>query len=79
MDRGHTLAEGGREPGAGVPGSPGEDLPETYGSWKGVDNRLRAWAIDGIWQTVSTALTAQADARSRRVSLSRLGLGGVSP
>jgi transposase len=44
-------------------GSPWKDLPEAYGSWKGVHNRLRQWAIDGTWGSVFTALMAQADAR----------------
>jgi transposase len=42
-------------------GSPWADLPEEFGSWKGVHNRLRTWAIDGTWQRVFTALLAQAD------------------
>nr|WP_251982689.1 IS5 family transposase [Streptomyces violaceusniger] len=37
-------------------------LPEKYGNWRGVYNRLRMWAIDGTWERVFTALTAQADA-----------------
>jgi len=43
-------------------GSPWPDLPEQYGSWKGVYTRLRNWAIDGTWERVFTALLAQADA-----------------
>jgi transposase len=42
-------------------GSPWADLPEEFGSWKGIHNRLRTWAIDGTWQRVFTALLAQAD------------------
>ncbi len=38
------------------------DLPEQFGSWKGVHNRLRKWAADGTWEKVFTALLAQADA-----------------
>ncbi|MDK9500561.1 hypothetical protein QEZ40_006386 [Streptomyces katrae] len=38
------------------------DLPEQFGSWKGVQNRLRVWAADGTWAKVFTALLAQADA-----------------
>ncbi|WP_443054882.1 transposase [Streptomyces sp. IBSBF 2394] len=34
-------------------------LPEKYGNWRGVYNRLRMWAIDGTWQRVFTALIAQ--------------------
>ncbi|MGW6908270.1 IS5 family transposase [Streptomyces sp. NPDC054940] len=37
-------------------------LPEKYGNWRGVYNRLRMWAIDGTWERVLTALVAQADA-----------------
>ncbi len=37
-------------------------LPEKYGNWRGVYNRLRMWAVDGTWERVFTALMAQADA-----------------
>ncbi|WP_407703474.1 IS5 family transposase [Streptomyces triticirhizae] len=37
-------------------------LPEKYGNWRGVYNRLRMWALDGTWERVFTALVAQADA-----------------
>ncbi|MGW1926075.1 IS5 family transposase [Streptomyces massasporeus] len=37
-------------------------LPERYGNWRGVYNRLRMWAVDGTWERVFTALMAQADA-----------------
>ncbi|SER62965.1 Putative transposase of IS4/5 family [Streptomyces qinglanensis] len=37
-------------------------LPEKYGNWRGVCNRLRMWAVDGTWERVFTALVAQADA-----------------
>lgn len=37
-------------------------LPEKYGNWRGVYNRLRMWAVDGTWGRVFTALMAQADA-----------------
>jgi transposase len=43
-------------------GTPWMDLPEHFGSWKGVHNRLRKWAADGTWEHVFTALLAQADA-----------------
>ncbi|WP_418952736.1 IS5 family transposase [Streptomyces formicae] len=43
-------------------GTPWMDLPEHFGSWKGPHNRLRKWAADGTWETVFTALLAQADA-----------------
>ncbi|SFC91577.1 Putative transposase of IS4/5 family [Streptomyces aidingensis] len=37
-------------------------LPEKYGNWRGVYNRLRMWAADGTWERVFTGLVAQADA-----------------
>ncbi|MFC9948562.1 transposase [Streptomyces pratensis] len=37
-------------------------LPEKYGNWRGVYNRLRMWALDSTWERVFTALVAQADA-----------------
>ncbi|MFE9315670.1 IS5 family transposase [Streptomyces albidoflavus] len=37
-------------------------LPEGYGNWSGVYNRLRMWAVDVTWERVFTALVAQADA-----------------
>ena len=37
-------------------------LPEKYGNWRGVYNRVRMWAVDGTWERVFTALVAQADA-----------------
>ncbi|MGW7529069.1 transposase [Streptomyces sp. NPDC054783] len=37
-------------------------LPEKYGNWRGVYNRLRMWAVDGTWERVFAALMAQADA-----------------
>jgi transposase len=37
-------------------------LPEKYGNWRGVYNRLRMWAVDGTWERVLTALMARADA-----------------
>lgn len=43
-------------------GSPWKNLPEQYGSWKGVHKRLRQWAMDDTWQKVFTALVARADA-----------------
>ncbi|WP_405658489.1 IS5 family transposase [Streptomyces sp. NBC_01166] len=43
-------------------GIPWMDLPEHFGSWKGVHNRLRKWATDGTWKRVFTNLLAQADA-----------------
>ncbi|TWD17667.1 transposase [Streptomyces sp. T12] len=43
-------------------GSQWVHLPEKYGTWRGVYNRLRMWAIDGTWERVFTALIAQTDA-----------------
>ncbi|GCD41985.1 transposase [Streptomyces paromomycinus] len=44
---------------SGTPvGAPGEK----YGTWRGVCNRLRMWAVDGTWEGVFTALVARADA-----------------
>lgn len=37
-------------------------LPERFGNWRGVCNRLRMWAVDGTWERVFTALMARADA-----------------
>ncbi|GDY49062.1 hypothetical protein SANT12839_099440 [Streptomyces antimycoticus] len=37
-------------------------LPEKYGNWRGVYNRLRMWALDGTWERAFTALVARADA-----------------
>ncbi|WP_371611774.1 IS5 family transposase [Streptomyces clavifer] len=43
-------------------GSQWVHLPERYGNWRGVYNRLRMWAVDGTWERVFIALMAQADA-----------------
>ncbi|MFE7161603.1 IS5 family transposase [Streptomyces sp. NPDC057636] len=43
-------------------GSQWVHLPEEYGNWRGVYNRLWMWAIDGTWERVLTTLMAQADA-----------------
>lgn len=37
-------------------------VPEKYGNWRGVYNRLRTWVIDGTGKRVLTAPVAQADA-----------------
>ncbi|MFG2593892.1 IS5 family transposase [Streptomyces sp. NPDC048438] len=42
-------------------GSQWVHLPERYGNWRGVYNRLRMWAVDGTWERVFTTLMAQAD------------------
>ncbi|MFJ9420261.1 transposase [Streptomyces sp. NPDC101227] len=39
-------------------GTPWIDLPEHFGSWEGVHNRLREWAADGTGEKVFTALLA---------------------
>jgi transposase len=43
-------------------GSQWVHLPEKYGNWRGVYNRLRMWAVGGTWERVFTAVMAQADA-----------------
>ncbi|GAA0521516.1 hypothetical protein GCM10010390_24660 [Streptomyces mordarskii] len=43
-------------------GTPWVHLPEKYGNWRGVYNRLRMRAVDGTWERVLTALVARADA-----------------
>ncbi|MFJ3272399.1 MULTISPECIES: transposase [unclassified Streptomyces] len=43
-------------------GTQGVHLPERYGNWRGVHNRLRMWAVDGTWEHVLTGLMAEADA-----------------
>lgn len=43
-------------------GSQWVHLPERYGNWRGVYNRLRMWAIDGTWERVFNVLMARADA-----------------
>ncbi|MFE7795101.1 transposase [Streptomyces sp. NPDC057460] len=42
-------------------GRPWTVLPEKFGSWKCVHNRLRKWAPDGTWEKVFATLLAQAD------------------
>ncbi|GGT02008.1 transposase [Streptomyces chromofuscus] len=37
-------------------------LPEEYGHWRGVHNRLRTRAVDGAWERGFIALITQADA-----------------
>ncbi|MGW6564939.1 transposase [Streptomyces sp. NPDC054975] len=46
-------------------------LPEQYGNWRGVYNRLRMWAIDGAWERVFTALMAEAVPMRARTGLCR--------
>ncbi|MGV9887228.1 transposase [Streptomyces sp. NPDC003395] len=48
-------------------------LPEKYGNWRGVYNRLRMWAADGTWERVLGA-----DGPGRRGGRPELGgLGGL--
>lgn len=37
---------------------------------QGAHNRLRKWAVDGIWERVFTALLAEADAKDAGASAS---------
>jgi transposase len=43
-------------------GAPWRDLPERFGSWKGVYNRFRNWSLDGTWARLLAGVQAQADA-----------------
>ncbi|MFK0238696.1 transposase [Streptomyces vinaceus] len=43
-------------------GTPWMDLPERFGSWKGVHNRLRVWAADGTWAKLFAAGTPKSGA-----------------
>jgi transposase len=43
-------------------GTQGVNLPEKYGNSRGVYNRPRMWAVDGVWEREFTVLVAQADA-----------------
>ncbi|NUP33569.1 MAG: transposase, partial [Streptomycetaceae bacterium] len=38
------------------------DLPEQFGSWKSLHNRLRPWTADGTGEQVFTVLLTRADA-----------------
>ncbi|WP_063830990.1 MULTISPECIES: transposase [Streptomyces] len=42
-------------------GLPWGRLPEKYGHWRGVYDRLRTWALDGTWERVFIVLLGQAD------------------
>ncbi|MGF6947061.1 transposase [Streptomyces auratus] len=53
-------------------------LPEKDGNWRGVDNRVRMWALDGTWERVFTALMTQADAEHVREAIARRD-GGIEP
>jgi putative transposase len=41
-------------------GAPWRDLPERYGAWKTVYDRLRRWSRSGLFQRILDALQAQA-------------------
>jgi hypothetical protein len=51
-------------------------LPEEYGNWRGVYNRLRARPADGTWECGITALMAQSDEED---GLDRVGVDGLTP
>ncbi|MER5556134.1 transposase [Streptomyces sp. NPDC002793] len=36
-------------------GSQWVHLPEKFGNWRGVYNRLRMWSADGTWERVGTS------------------------
>jgi transposase len=37
------------------------DLPERFGKWKSVDQRVDRWAKGGVWERLFAALSADAD------------------
>ncbi|MFF4672156.1 hypothetical protein ACFY1C_20225 [Streptomyces sp. NPDC001279] len=47
-------------------------LPEEYGHWRGVCNRLRTGTVDGTWERGFTALMAQSEADEKPGRLSGL-------
>jgi transposase len=42
-------------------GMPWRDLPERFGDWKNVHQRLSRWAKSGVWEKVFQHLAADAD------------------
>ncbi|WP_436982371.1 transposase [Streptomyces sp. enrichment culture] len=42
-------------------GSSWDRLPEKYGHWRAVCDRLRTWALDGTWERVFIVLLGRAD------------------
>lgn len=42
-------------------GIPWRDLPERFGSWKNVHQRFSRWSKSGVWKSVFTLLSADAD------------------
>ncbi|MFJ3088327.1 transposase [Streptomyces sp. NPDC086838] len=47
-------------------GSQWVHLPEEYGNWRGVYNRLRMWSVDGTWERVFRKGGGSVWTRSRR-------------
>ncbi|UYB38759.1 transposase [Streptomyces sp. Je 1-4] len=47
-------------------GTQGVHLPDRYGNWRGVYNRLRMWAVGGTWEWVFTALISALPCRQAR-------------
>lgn len=44
-------------------GSPGRDVPATYGNWSTIYDRFRAWASQGVFENLMNAITEEAAAR----------------
>ncbi len=42
-------------------GSPWRDLPERFGNWNSVSRRFRRWALSGVFERVSDALSEDFD------------------
>lgn len=42
-------------------GIPWRDLPERFGNWKNVHQRFSRWSKSGVWKSVFTLLSADAD------------------
>nr|WP_167391686.1 transposase [Streptomyces humi] len=52
-------------------------LPEKYGYWRGVYNRLRMWALDGTWQRVFTTLEQWRGIATRYEKTATIYLAGL--
>lgn len=48
-------------------GCPWRDLPELFGSWKGVYTRWRRWAQSGLWHAILCFLARQAEGCLRAI------------